>query len=100
MLRIDNLSKKYNGRTIFQAVNCEVSAGQVLVITGPNGSGKSTLLKILCGLLNPTRGEVRWSIAGHEGSPKESMKKLGYLSPEMGLYDRLTAAEQDRKSVV
>lgn len=93
MLRVNSLSKNYNGRVIFQAVNCEVYAGQILVITGSNGSGKSTLLKILCGLLSPTRGDVWWSIAGQEQRPKEAMNKLGYLSPEIGLYDRLTAAE-------
>ena len=93
MLQVNNLSKNYNRRVIFEAVSCDVSAGQILLVTGANGSGKSTLLKILCGLLSPTRGEVWWSMAGPKQPPKEAMTRVGYLSPEIGLYERLTAAE-------
>jgi len=45
-------------------VNFKIEPGQLVVIAGPNGSGKSTLVKLLCGLLQPTEGEI--SVDGHK----------------------------------
>lgn len=51
------------GRTeIFQAlsdISFSVDAGETVGILGHNGSGKSTLLKCICGVLQPTSGEIR-----------------------------------------
>ena len=46
------------GRDVFAGVDAAVRNGEVTGIVGPNGSGKSTLLRILCGLLDPTAGQV------------------------------------------
>ncbi len=43
-----------------RSVSFELRRGQVMAIVGANGSGKSTLAKLLCGLLPPTTGSVRW----------------------------------------
>ena len=40
-------------------VNFTVSDGETVGILGRNGSGKSTLLKTICGVLQPTSGEIR-----------------------------------------
>jgi len=93
MLRLAGLTKRYEGRTIINGLDYEFSYGNVVVVTGANGSGKSTLLKIVSGLLNPTRGTVTWTIDGIDYAPRDAMRLLGYVSPEAGLYDRLTAAE-------
>lgn len=93
MLHLQNLTKHYNGRVIFKGLDFSVSDCKTLVVTGPNGSGKSTLLKILCGLLRPNSGEVQWSLSGGTYSPAQMMSRVGYVSPEIGWYDRLTAVE-------
>jgi ATP-binding cassette, subfamily B, bacterial len=41
-------------------VSLELVPGRVVAIVGPNGAGKSTLAKILCGLLPPSEGTIRW----------------------------------------
>ncbi|MGD2069882.1 MAG: ATP-binding cassette domain-containing protein [Gemmatimonadota bacterium] len=40
-------------------VSFEIDPGEIVGYVGPNGAGKSTTIKILCGILHPTRGEVR-----------------------------------------
>ena len=41
-----------------QDINLSVKKGQFISIVGPSGCGKSTLLSIICGLIEPTSGEV------------------------------------------
>jgi NitT/TauT family transport system ATP-binding protein len=47
-------------KRVLEDINLAVKVDEVLCLVGPNGSGKSTLLRILSGLLQPTKGEVRW----------------------------------------
>lgn len=47
-------------KRVLEDINLAVRYEEVLCLVGPNGSGKSTLLRILSGLLQPTKGEVRW----------------------------------------
>jgi lipopolysaccharide transport system ATP-binding protein len=46
-------------KLVLEDINLEVQAGQKMGIVGANGAGKSTLLKVICGILVPTRGQVR-----------------------------------------
>src|SRR5882762_3460737 len=47
-------------RRLFDQLSFGLDAGRCLHIAGDNGAGKTSLLRILCGLLRPTFGEVRW----------------------------------------
>jgi len=91
------VAKRYDLRVVFRAVSGEARPGEVLVITGPNGSGKSTLLSILCGLLRPTRGVVRYRRQDGDDLPRDEWgRHLGVVAPSMAVYEELTAlAGQD-----
>jgi len=45
---------------ILHGIDLTVTRGERIFVIGPNGSGKSTLLRLLHGLLEPTRGTIRW----------------------------------------
>jgi iron complex transport system ATP-binding protein len=48
----------YNKHTVVNGVSLELCSGEIMGLIGPNGSGKSTLLKAMCGLLQPSSGNV------------------------------------------
>lgn len=58
ILKLNNISFKYEENQVLNSVNLEVKAGEILGILGPNGSGKSTLLRIMDGILPPESGEI------------------------------------------
>ena len=88
-----DLGKRYDQRVIFRGIEGEAEPGSVLVLTGPNGSGKSTLMSILCGLLRPSRGTVRYLDGRGEVVRSEWRLHLGVVAPGMSVYEELTARE-------
>ena len=58
MITVNNLSFHFGGQLLFKDVDLKFTPGNCYGIIGANGAGKSTFLRILCGELEPTRGEV------------------------------------------
>lgn len=59
ILRISGLNKTYSGG--FQAlkdINLDIERGEIVALLGPNGAGKTTLISVVCGIVNPSSGEV------------------------------------------
>jgi heme exporter protein A len=93
MLEAVELECSRGSRTLFAGLGFEARAGELLHVAGPNGSGKTSLLRILCGLLQPDMGEVRW-----KGTPigelrEDYRRALIYIGHANGVKDDLTAAE-------
>ncbi len=60
MILARELHFSYAAGPVFQGLDLEVNAGEILSLVGPNGCGKSTLLKLLRGALKPSAGNVFW----------------------------------------
>lgn len=58
MIRVSNLYKQLNNKTILEDVSFTINRGDRIALIGDNGSGKSTLLNIIIGSLEPDKGEV------------------------------------------
>ena len=58
MITVSNLSFQFGGQLLFKDVDLKFTPGNCYGIIGANGAGKSTFLRILCGELEPSRGEV------------------------------------------
>lgn len=89
----EKLSKKFGDFAAVKGVNLEVKYGEIYGLLGANGAGKTTVIKMLCGLLEPSQGEV--TLAGQKGwagSPL-ARQRIGYMSQKFSLYDDLTIEE-------
>jgi ABC-2 type transport system ATP-binding protein len=87
------LTRTFDDFTALDALTLSVPRGAFYGFLGPNGSGKTTTIKILAGLLRPTGGSAR--VAGFDvvASPLEVKRRIGLLSEDITLYERLTGRE-------
>jgi phosphonate transport system ATP-binding protein len=93
MLRIENLTKIYEGGTLaLDDISFEVPDGQFLVIIGLSGSGKSTLLRCINRLIEPTGGRVMWDDVDIAAVSQEELRqfrrKIGMIFQHFNLVKR------------
>ena len=93
MLEAQGLDCERSGRTLFRGLTFSVAGGDLVRVAGPNGSGKTSLLRILCGLLAPTQGEVRWRGTPIRQLAEEYSRDLVYIGHASALKDDLTPYE-------
>ena len=92
-IELENISKWFGERRVFENINLKLESPSSLAIIGPNGSGKSTLLKIICGLIRPTQGKVRIKVDGQEIKPEDQPAFFSLVAADVELYEELTALE-------
>lgn len=93
MLKAIELTCERGGRALFRDLSFELRGGELLRVAGENGSGKTSLLRILCGLLAPAAGEVRWREEPIQSLREDYAKELVYLGHAPAVKDELTPAE-------
>ena len=75
VIEIKDLSFAYDKQTILEDIDLTVEEKDFLAIIGPNGGGKSTLLKLILGINDSKKGQVK--VLGK--SPQKSLNKIGYV---------------------
>lgn len=74
-------------------VSFEVRPGEIFGLLGPNGAGKTTCLRILSTVLRPSSGTATISGFDVVKQPAEVRQRIGFMSNNTGIYDRMTAFE-------
>lgn len=89
MISIDNVTKTYGEKELFNGISFTISAKERVGLIGVNGTGKSSLLKIVAGVDFPDSGEVTapkdYRIAYSEQNPD--------LNPQLTILDQVFAGE-------
>lgn len=93
MLEAADLRCERGGRVLFERLSFRLGAGEFLRVSGANGSGKTSLLRVLCGLLTPSRGCVRWKGEPVAALREEYARQLVYLGHAPAVKGDLTAEE-------
>jgi len=98
MIEVFELTKSYTDlhRGTFVAVDrvsFQVGPGEIFGLLGANGAGKTTVLRIISTVLRPTSGTVQ--VRGYDvvTQPSEVRSRIGFVSNNTAIYDRMTARE-------
>ncbi|NUO58780.1 MAG: ABC transporter ATP-binding protein [Hamadaea sp.] len=91
-LRATALTKRYGRRTALADCHLAVPAGRIVGLVGPNGAGKSTLLQLICGLIEPSAGEL--TVLGRR--PGADPAAVGFVAQDTPVYAGLTVGEHLR----
>ena len=87
VIRVRDLVKKFGQFVADDHLSFDVYKGEIFGFLGANGAGKTTAIRMLCGLLEPTSGEL--TVAGLDGfKQREAIKRrIGYMSQKFSLYE-------------
>ena len=95
MLVIKNLTKRYGDSLVNSVEDLSISLrpGEIYGFLGPNGAGKSTTIKCLVGILSFQQGDILIDGVSIKENPLEAKKKIGYVSDNHAVFERLTGRE-------
>ena len=100
IIRVENFSAAYDGKTVIDDISFQVNRGEVFVILGGSGCGKSTLLKHMIGLYPPAKGKIfiedRDITAATGPERLEILKRIGVMYQMGALFGSMTLLENVR----
>jgi ABC-2 type transport system ATP-binding protein len=93
MIEVQNLTKRYAGRTALADISFTVAKGEIVGLLGPNGAGKSTTMRILSCFMPATSGTAR--VAGYDvfHDSEEVRRRIGYMPENNPLHNEMRVRE-------
>ena len=91
MLRIEEVTKQYDGVLALDSISIEIPKGSIYGLLGPNGAGKTSLIRIINQIVHPDHGKVYLDDVPLHTS---HISEIGYLPEERGLYKNMRVGEQ------
>jgi len=94
-LKSIDLVKKYNQRTVVNAVNINVKQGEIVGLLGPNGAGKTTTFYMMVGFVKPDSGNVFFADEEITKFPmyQRARRGIGYLPQESSVFRKLSVED-------
>ncbi len=90
-IQTTGLCKKYGSKNVVNNLNIQIPKGAIYGFIGRNGAGKSTTQKMVCGLINPSAGEIR--LFEKPVNDMSVRSKIGTLIEQPGLYPGMSTLE-------
>jgi len=91
VVSLDRISKSYEQKIAVRELSLQIEEGTMFGLLGPNGSGKTSSIRMMIGITMPDSGGVNLF-----GKPftRDSLKRVGYLPEERGLYKKMKVMDQ------
>jgi ABC-2 type transport system ATP-binding protein len=98
IVQTSGLTRSFGSLQAVVDLSLRVARGEIFGFLGPNGAGKTTTIRMLCGLLEPSRGtaEVAGCDIRSERDRERIKRKTGYMAQTFSLYPDLTVEENFR----
>ncbi len=96
VISIRGLEKTYGKHVALSGLDLTVGQGEVYGFLGRNGAGKSTTIRILMGITQPTRGEVRLFGERFDRDLVRLRQRIGYVAQEQSFYGWMNGAQMGR----
>lgn len=87
------LSKNFGDFTAVKENSFSIYRGEIFGLLGPNGAGKSTTFKMMCGLLQPTRGQAFVTGLNLKTATSAARSRIGYMAQKFSLYGNLNVIQ-------
>ncbi|MGC2993295.1 ABC transporter ATP-binding protein [Enterococcus faecalis] len=102
MLKLENVTKKFQETTVLENINLEIKSGEIVSILGQSGSGKTTLLNIILGLEEASSGRIHFNGSNitytlMEKRPFNIVFQDYALFPNLTAYQNLTYGLRNKK---
>lgn len=84
VIAVENLTKTYaSGFQALKGVSLHIRRGEIFALLGPNGAGKTTLISIVCGLVNPSSGQVLVDGFDNRRQYRQARQLIGLVPQEL-----------------
>ena len=99
ILQAENLTKNFFTKkgeisaTALKDFNFSMQKNSLTALIGPDGAGKTTFMRLICGLMIPTSGSLKFFGENIVGNEQKIQEKISYLPQRFGLYEDLTIEE-------
>lgn len=97
MIRVENVSKKFNKTHALKNVSLEVNKGDIISLIGPSGSGKSTLLRCIHGLEHVDKGKIymddEWMNPNDEKKFRAQRNRMGFVFQHFNLFPNMSVLQ-------
>jgi len=94
MLKIENVSKSYDGKkNAINKINLIIEPGDIYGFIGHNGAGKTTLLKTIAGIIDFDEGVISIDGFSVKDDPMEVKKRIAYIPDNPDVYENLSGIQ-------
>ncbi|ATH61619.1 multidrug ABC transporter ATP-binding protein [Staphylococcus pasteuri] len=91
MININDVSKSYRNKHIFDKLNMQIQDNQINILLGENGAGKSTLLRLIAGIEKVDSGSIQYF---NQTLTKRHIRDMvGYVPQDIALFEHMTVNE-------
>ena len=95
-IECDGVTRRFGDFVAVDNVQLRVERGEIFGLLGPNGAGKTTLIKMMCGLLQPTSGNIKVVGLDIRSDKERIWTQIGYMSQQFSLYRDISVRQNLR----